>query len=168
MSAPLAVGSALGSACCFAVSSVLQQRGASRAPSGSGTHLGLVATLMARPMWVAGLLAAVGTLVLQAFALASGPLALIQPLLVSAVLFALPASVLLEKRRPSLRVGLGAVAGHRPGPPLPDDGRLLQLGGAGCAVAVAAAGLGHGPWRRHRAALLGWPPGSSSESRRHS
>ena len=102
MSTGLAVGGALGSALCFAVSSVLQQRGASRAPKGSGLHLGLLVTLMGRPMWLAGLLAAVGTVALQALALASGPLALVQPLLVSAVLFALPASVLLEKRRPSL------------------------------------------------------------------
>ena len=98
----LAVGCALGSALCVAVSSVLQQRGASRAPRGSGLHLGLIAHLVGRPMWLGGLLAGVGTVALQALALASGPLVLVQPLLVCALRFALPASVLLEKRRPSL------------------------------------------------------------------
>lgn len=172
MSTGLAVGGALGSALCFAVSSVLQQRGASRAPKGNGLHLGLLVTLMGRPMWLAGLLAAVGTVALQALALASGPLALVQPLLVSAVLFALPASVLLEKRRPSLVewawalllvIGLGVflrAANPTTGPALPDDGRLLVLCGAGSTLAVAAAGLGYGPGRRHRAALLGLATGT--------
>jgi drug/metabolite transporter (DMT)-like permease len=134
-------------------------------------HLGLLVTLMGRPMWLAGLLAAVGTVALQALALAAGPLALVQPLLVSAVLFALPASVLLEKRRPSLVewtwalllvVGLGVflrAANPTTGPALPDDARLLVLCGAGSTLAVAAAGLGYGPGRRHRAALLGLATG---------
>ena len=42
---------------------------------------------------------------------------------------------------------------------MPDGGRLLQLGAAGVAVAGAAAGLGYGPGRRHRAALLGFATG---------
>jgi drug/metabolite transporter (DMT)-like permease len=122
-------------------------------------------------MWLAGLLAAAGTVALQALALASGPLALVEPLLVTAVLFALPASVLLEKRRPSLVEWAWALllvmgltvfllaANPTTGPPLPDDRRLLALGAAGAALAVAAAGLGYGPGRRHRAALLGLATG---------
>ena len=61
-------GAALGSALCVAVSTVLQQRGASRAPHGSGLHLGLLADLMGRPLWLGGLLAGVGTVALQAVA----------------------------------------------------------------------------------------------------
>jgi drug/metabolite transporter (DMT)-like permease len=167
----LAVGAALGSALCFAVSSVLQQRGASRAPKGSGLHLSLLANLLARPMWLGGVLAAVGTVTLQALALAAGPLALVQPLLVSAVLFALPASVLLEKRRPSvvewawallLVFGLAVflrAAQPGTGPALPDDGPLLLMGAVAAAVAVSAAAVGRGPGRRHRAVLLGLATG---------
>lgn len=167
----LAVAGAVGSAVCIATSSVLQQRGASRAPLGSGLHLGLLAHLVSRPMWLGGLLAGAGTVALQAVALASGPLVLVQPLLVCALLFALPASVLLEKRRPSLGewawalLLVGGLAlflwAARPvtGPPLPDDGRLLQLGAACAAIAAAAAGFGLGPGRRHRAALLGFATG---------
>jgi drug/metabolite transporter (DMT)-like permease len=167
----LAVGAALGSALCFAVSSVLQQRGASRAPKGSGLHLSLLANLLARPMWLGGLLAAVGTVTLQALALAAGPLALVQPLLVCALLFALPASVLLEKRRPSvvewawallLVVGLAVflrAAQPGTGPALPDDGPLLLMGAVAAAVAVSAAAVGRGPGRRHRAVLLGLATG---------
>jgi drug/metabolite transporter (DMT)-like permease len=167
----LAVGAALGSALCFAVSSVLQQRGASRAPKGSGLHLSLLANLLARPMWLGGVLAAVGTVTLQALALAAGPLALVQPLLVSALLFALPASVLLEKRRPSvvewawallLVFGLAVflrAAQPGTGPALPDDGPLLLMGAVAAAVAVSAAAVGRGPGRRHRAVLLGLATG---------
>jgi drug/metabolite transporter (DMT)-like permease len=138
---------------------------------GSGLHLGLLAHLVIRPMWIGGLLAATGSVALQAIALASGPLALVQPLLVCALLFALPASVLLEKRRPSLvewAWALLLVAGlavflraAHPGvgPPLPDDGRLLQLGAAGAGLAAGAATIGHGPGRRHRAVLLGLAAG---------
>jgi drug/metabolite transporter (DMT)-like permease len=137
---------------------------------GSGLHLGLLVHLAIRPMWVGGLLAAGGSVALQAIALASGPLTLVQPLLVCALLFALPASVLLEKRRPSLVEWAWAVllvaglavflrAAHPgTGPPLPDDGRLLQVGGTGAALAAGAAAIGR-PARRHRAVLLGLATG---------
>lgn len=73
---------------------------------------------------------------LQVVALASGPLILVQPLLAAGLLFALPVSVLLDSRRPSLiewswaalLVGGLAVflitASPGAGPALPDDGRL--------------------------------------------
>ena len=56
---------------------------------------------MTRPAWIAGLLTAGVGLVLHAVALAHGQLAVVQPLLVSGMLFALPVSALLERRRPS-------------------------------------------------------------------
>jgi drug/metabolite transporter (DMT)-like permease len=163
----LAVLGALGSALCFATSSVLQQRGAARAPRGSGLHLDLLRHLLTRPVWLAGMTAAVGTLALQAFALASGELVLVQPLLIVGLLFALPLSVLLDRRRPSLHewgwaallmAGLVAflVAAHpQSGPQLPDDERLWQFGVVVLAVAVAIAALGFGLGGRHKAALLG-------------
>ena len=102
MNTGLAVSAALGSALCFATSSALQQRGAARAPQGTGLHLDLLRHLVRRPVWLGGMTAAVGTLVLQALALAKGELVLVQPLLIVGLLFALPLSVLLERRRPSL------------------------------------------------------------------
>jgi len=167
----LAIGGALASACCFAVSSVLQHRGAAEAPDGSGLHLGLLAHLVARPIWLFGMLAAIGTVALQVLALASGPLILVQPLLATGLLFALPVSVLLEKCRPSLVewswaavlvTGLAVflvAASPGAGPPLPDDWRLLTIVAAGVAAGGVAAGIGYGPGRRHRAALLGFATG---------
>jgi drug/metabolite transporter (DMT)-like permease len=134
-------------------------------------HLSLLANLLARPMWLGGVLAAVGTVTLQALALAAGPLALVQPLLVCALLFALPASVFLEKRRPSvvewawallLVFGLAVflrAAQPGTGPALPDDGPLLLMGAVAAAVAVSLAAVGRGPGRRHRAVLLGLATG---------
>ena len=167
MSVGLAVGCALASACCFAISSVLQHRGAAQAPDGSGLHLALLAHLMARPMWLLGMLAAIGTLALQVVALASGPLILVQPLLATGLLFALPVSVLLERCRPSgvewswaalLVAGLAiflVAASPGAGPPLPDDKRLVMLAAGAAAIGAIAAGIGYGPGRNHRATLLG-------------
>jgi drug/metabolite transporter (DMT)-like permease len=167
MSNGVAVLGALGSALCFATSSVLQQRGAARAPRGSGLHLDLILHLVRRPVWLAGMCAALGTLALQAVALSSGQLALVQPLLVAGLLFALPLSVLLERRRPSgqewlwaavLVAGLATFLGSaapRSGPELPDDGRLWQFGLLVLTGVVIIAVLGSWFGGRHRAVLLG-------------
>jgi drug/metabolite transporter (DMT)-like permease len=163
----LAVIAALGSAMCFATSSALQQHGAARAPRGSGLHLGLVLHLVRRPIWLAGMAAASGTFVLQALALASGQLMVVQPLLVTGLLFALPLSVALERRRPSLSewvwasvlvVGLATflLAAHpRATAALPDDGRLWQVGLVVLAVAAAVAVFASALGGRHRAMVLG-------------
>jgi drug/metabolite transporter (DMT)-like permease len=167
----LAVLAALGSALCFATSSVLQQRGAARAPRGTGLHLDLLRTLITRPVWLAGMGAAAGTLALQAIALGAGQLTLVQPLSVTGLLFALPMSMLLERQRPRAREWLWAVvlvaglaafllsADPRPGPRLPDDGRLWQLGVLTLMAAAGVAALGLRPGTRHRAALLGGTTG---------
>jgi drug/metabolite transporter (DMT)-like permease len=165
----LAVGAALGSALCFAVSSVMQQRGAADAPRESGARLLL--HLLVRPIWLGGISAAVGTLALQAVALGAGQIVVVQPLMVLGLLFALPVSVLLHKRRPSLSewawatllfVGLTVfLVAARPetGPALPNPSRMLELGGAAIVLAAVVVGIGVGPGRRHRAALFGLATG---------
>lgn len=167
MNSGAAILGALGSSLCFATSSVLQQRGAARAPRGTGLHLNLLRHLVTRPIWLAGMLAALGTLVLQAFALSAGQLVLVQPLLITGLLFALPLSVALERRRPSLDewrwaallvVGLVTfllAARPRSGPALPDDERLWQFGVVVLAVAGSIALFGSSLGGRHRAVLLG-------------
>jgi drug/metabolite transporter (DMT)-like permease len=59
----------------------------------------MATTLVRQPLWWAGTLAAVGGYVFQAVALAHGSLLLVQPLLVSALLFALPLSARLSRQR---------------------------------------------------------------------
>jgi drug/metabolite transporter (DMT)-like permease len=101
------VAISLGSALAAALSSVLQHRSARLAPHDK-THR-LLGHLVTHPVWIGGLVAAAIGLVLHALALANGQLALVQPLLISGVLFALPLSAVLEGRRPSGREWVLAV-----------------------------------------------------------
>jgi drug/metabolite transporter (DMT)-like permease len=105
--------------------------------------------------------------VLQTLALSQGELVLVQPLLVTGLLFALPLSLLVERRRADLRewawaavlvAGLAAfIVGTRPspGPVLPDDGRLWQFGVAAIVLAAGVALLASVSSRRYRPVLLG-------------
>lgn len=114
MSQTTVVAAALGSALCAATSSVLQHRSARTSPEHRRSGAPLVGHLLSHPLWLAGLVAAAGGLVLHAVALVDGRLSLVQPLLVSGVLFALPVSGLLEHRRISAvdwLWALGVVAG---------------------------------------------------------
>lgn len=101
------VATALASALAAATSSILQHHTARRAPDGR-THR-LLGHLLTRPLWLVGLAASVIGLALHVVALAHGQLAVVQPLLISGVLFALPISAVLEGRRPSGREWLLAL-----------------------------------------------------------
>jgi len=93
----LAVGSALGAAAGFAVSTSLQQRAAHAAPASA--HL--LAHLVRRPAWLLGMLAGGAAFALHAVAVRAGALALVQPLMVSGIVFALPVRAALDRRIPS-------------------------------------------------------------------
>ncbi len=149
MTLPVVVATALASALAAAASSVLQHRSARRAPDHARTAVRLVAHLLRQPVWVLGVVCSGIGLVLHVIALGGGRLTLVQPLLVSGLLFALPVSVLLEHRRPSLVEwlwGLAVIAGlsafllsARPsGGTLAAHGVLLATAsGAGVAAMVA-------------------------------
>lgn len=169
----LAAGIALAAALCFALSTVSQHRAAVSSPDAQGVGISLLLRLARRPVWLLGLLAGAAGLALHAVALSVGRLAVVQPLLVSGMLFAIPASVLLERRRPSTRewayacvvaVGLGLfllAAQPSDGSDLADQGVLGAMAAAGAAVAGGATLLAQGPGWRHRAALLGLAAGIS-------
>src|SRR3954447_495663 len=84
----LAVALALAAAALFAVAAAAQQRSAAAVPDDRGPQL--VLTLVRRPLWWVGTLADVGGYVAQAAPLGLGSLLLVQPLLVTGLLFALP------------------------------------------------------------------------------
>lgn len=90
---------ALGAALLFAVASVLQQRAASQAPGAGTVRFGLLIHLVKRPMWVAGYAADWAAFGLQALALGTGSLLIVQPLLVTGLLFALPFAAAWSGRR---------------------------------------------------------------------
>lgn len=171
MSEAAVVATALASALAAATSSILQHHSARTAPDGR-THR-LLGHLVTRPAWLFGLIAAGAGLVLHVIALAHGQLALVQPLLISGVLFALPISALLEGRRPSGRewlLALCVVAGlglfllaSRPSPGhvhLDADNLAWSTGAVSALfVVLALVATRWGRWQRHSATILGTAAG---------
>jgi drug/metabolite transporter (DMT)-like permease len=101
---PDAIMAAVSAAALFAVATALQHRSAGLvSPAGRGQAAGaawFVSTTLRHPLWIAGSVAGLAGLGLHAVALRDGPLTLVQPLLVTGVIFALPLRQLLEHRRP--------------------------------------------------------------------
>jgi drug/metabolite transporter (DMT)-like permease len=90
---------ALCAAVFMAIGIVVRQRATIDVPSEQGVSAVMFTTLLRRPLWWAGTAAAVAGYGFQALALIKGSLILVQPLLVSALLFALPLSARLAGRR---------------------------------------------------------------------
>src|SRR5207245_8987251 len=99
---------ALGAAFCYAAATALQQRSARQATP-AGLHPRLLVDLARRPVWQLGIAANVAAYGLQFVALGRGSLVLVQPLLVSALLFALPIGALLSRAPVHRRERLGAL-----------------------------------------------------------
>lgn len=97
---------ALGAALCYAVGVVLQHREAA-AQAAEGSLLG---RLIRQPLWHLGLLVNAVGFVLQAAALRSGQLVVVQPLLVCSVLFTLPCSAWTRHQRVGPREWWGSLA----------------------------------------------------------
>ncbi|MFD4244977.1 DMT family transporter [Streptomyces sp. NPDC058525] len=151
-----------------ALATVLQRRAALTVPQSKGFRFGLVLDLLRRPLWLAGILAVIAAGVGQAVALATGALALVQPLFVLELPLALLiASLVTRTRLPGalwlavtgVVAGLGIVLvaasprGNRTD--VPPDRWMLALAACGVAVALlAVAGLRRPPGRM-RAGCLG-------------
>jgi drug/metabolite transporter (DMT)-like permease len=101
---------ALGAGLLFAVASVLQQRAASEAPGKETLHLSLMWHLVRRPMWLAGYVADWAAFGLQALALGAGSLLVVQPLLVTGLLFSLPIAAKWSGRRLERQDWIAAIA----------------------------------------------------------
>jgi len=106
----LAVLAALAGSLMYALASVLQQRGASEQPDDQSLRLGLLLLLVRHPWWVVGLLCDVAGFAFQVVALGHGPLVIVQPLLVSGLLFALPIGAAWAGRRLRRVDWIGAIA----------------------------------------------------------
>ncbi len=94
----VAIGSALLAAFLAAVGIVVRQRAIQGDAANQEDPAAIVTTWVRRPSWWAGTLGAVGGYAFQALALAHGSLLLVQPLLVSALLFVLPLSARLSNQ----------------------------------------------------------------------
>lgn len=100
----------LGAAACFGVAAVMQQRVAFRAPPERVLRLRLLLWLVRRPRWLAGLGVALVANLLSLGALAQGPVAVVEPLQVCQLLFALPLAAIWGHHRVSPRDWAGAWA----------------------------------------------------------
>jgi drug/metabolite transporter (DMT)-like permease len=162
----LVVFFALCAAVFMAIGIVVRQRATMDLPADDGVSAVMYTTLLRRPIWWAGTGAAVLGYVFQALALTKGSLILVQPLLVSALLFTLPLSARLSGRSVTrgewiwaglLTLGLAAfLVLARPGPK--DTPASLPVSTAvaiGCGVLIigcVVAAIRIGGWQR--AALL--------------
>jgi hypothetical protein len=144
---------ALLAAALFGVSTALQHRSAGLVSDSSETSErlgGFIARTLRHPLWVIGAIADIAGFALHALALRLGPLTVVQPLLVSSIVFAVVLRQLLERRWPrrselawatALTLGLvlflaistPASAAAQPPDPLPATvvGVLIGLGVVG-------------------------------------
>jgi drug/metabolite transporter (DMT)-like permease len=106
----ISAGAAVLGGLSIASSAVLQQRAASRRPNGERFSVRLILSLFHDRGWLLGLGLSVLSYGFQALALAFGPLVLVQPLVVSELLFAIPVSVHLRGLRLGLREWVAAAA----------------------------------------------------------
>jgi uncharacterized membrane protein len=104
VAATLAVVAAL----LFALAATLQQKGALNLPEISLRHPESLARLVGQTMWLVGTLALLAGYAFQAAALDRGRLVIIQPLLVTTVVFALPLGYLLTRQHVGRREVIGA------------------------------------------------------------
>ncbi|HEX3827677.1 MAG TPA: DMT family transporter [Sporichthyaceae bacterium] len=104
----LTVVASIAAAACYALAAVLQQEAAVTAPPERAMRLSLLVHLARRGRWLAGTAADVLGFGLQLLALAYGPLVLVQSLLVTGLLFALPLGALRSRRRMGRAEWVGA------------------------------------------------------------
>lgn len=157
---------ALISALLFALGTVLQQKAGMDAPASTKSS-GLLLRMARQPLWLAGIAFDIVGFIAQAAALRLGQLAVVQPLLVLSVVFALPLGARLSDQRVGRREAAAAAlvvlalfgflaianpSGGRSEVPLSE----WVLAGIACAAVCAPLSLlgRHGPASR-RAALLG-------------
>ena len=167
----MAVILAIGSAAMFALGTVLQQRVVMDAPEAREASAGILFRLVQHPVWLAGIAAYGIAFGLQAGALGDGRLVVVQPILATTIVFALPLGVWLSAQKITWRdVGAAIVvtvalalflvladpSGGR------NDAPVGEWLAAGAVVVGLAAGLSTAGLTRSgalRAALLGTASG---------
>ena len=145
---------ALVAALMFAVGTVIQQREAMKVPDDEAHSAGLLLRLARQPAWLVGVIADALGFIAQAVALGIGRVIVVQPLLATSVVWALPLGAKLTGQRVVRRdvyaaiavtAGLGAFlvisdpTGGRDDAPI---GAWVVAGGSLCAIAAVCALVG--------------------------
>jgi hypothetical protein len=105
----VAVGAALASAAGFAYSTSAQHHAAESAPATARGSVGLLRHLLTTPLWLFAALVGIFSFSMHALALHEGAIAVVQPIVVSGVVLAVPAKAAFNRQRPS-RAELSAVS----------------------------------------------------------
>jgi drug/metabolite transporter (DMT)-like permease len=167
----MAVVLALAAALLFSLGTVLQQQVASTASEEEARKAGFLLALARKPRWLAGIAADALGFVAQAAALALGRIVVVQPLLATSVVFALPLNATLGGKRPVRReivaaiavaLGLGVflvVADPSGGVDDPPAGDWIASFAVCSVICGALALVARGRPPKHRAALLGTAAG---------
>ena len=107
MNEQVAVLVAMAGAITFGTSDVIEQRATHRVAKRPPLDLRLFADLAVNRLWLIGITVDIAASAMQAIALHFGPLALVQPILVLDLLFAVLISAALARRRPDRVMGAG-------------------------------------------------------------
>lgn len=105
----IAIPAALVAALCFGVTGVWQQRSTHRVAERSALRFGLLLDLVRQPLWLASIGLDVVGAVAQAVALATGSVALVQPILVLSLVFAVLVAAWMARARPDRVLLLGSL-----------------------------------------------------------
>ena len=108
MKIAIAVVCALGAAFCFALGSLFQQ-GAARQSAEGALHFRLLLALLHDRRWLAGVALSVCSFLILGTALAFGPLSLVQPLVATEIVIALPLIARRNKRPLTRKDAIGAL-----------------------------------------------------------
>ena len=101
---------ALSAGLCYALASVMQHHVAAQQAPDLALRPRLILELAKRPLWLAGIVLDIGAYVMEAAALSVGSIVVVQPLLVSGLLFALPLSAIGGVGKPGRQEWTAAVA----------------------------------------------------------
>jgi len=93
-----------------ATAAVLQRRAASQASSSKSMHLSLIAELARRKVWLAGIGMVIVAALFQAGALATGPVALVQPIFIIELPLALLLGSFVMRRQIPRRIWIAVAA----------------------------------------------------------
>ena len=110
MSTPIAVVASAIAALVFGISSVAEQRSTKRVKTERALSPRILLDLVRQPLWVTAIGGTVAGFALQVIALRFGPLALVEPILVCDLIFAVLIAAYLRSRRPDPVMLAGAVA----------------------------------------------------------
>lgn len=146
----LAVVAAFAAAFAFALGSALQQRVAGGTTPDEESHGSFFVRIARRPSWLVGLVLSAVAFALHAFALSRGDLSLVQPIIVSGIVFAVIIRAALEHHFPPVRTlvwlvitwgGLALFLAVRPS--TTDEAPKYGLGAVvvGVGVVLALAGM---------------------------